>query len=57
MDAGAIECIHEMIYNRTHFERGLHRLCQAYYAELPQVYFNVKILEEEQFPLSNIELG
>jgi hypothetical protein len=40
-DMGAYLCLHELIFNRTHLERGLHRLNSSAYLELPHVSFFV----------------
>ncbi|KAI1700733.1 core-2/I-Branching enzyme domain-containing protein [Ditylenchus destructor] len=42
MDFGAIDCWHETLYNRTHFERGTHRLDSSAYLNHPLVRFQVE---------------
>jgi hypothetical protein len=37
---GAIVCWNEVLFNRTHNERGIHRLKKDAYVKLPQVRFN-----------------
>ncbi|KAI6184987.1 Glycosyl transferase, family 14-containing protein [Aphelenchoides bicaudatus] len=39
-DFGAIVCWNEMLFNRTHFDKGLHRLDKGAYVKLPHVRFN-----------------
>jgi hypothetical protein len=36
-DMAAFACWHEMLFNRTHLDRGLHRLKPNIYLDLPQV--------------------
>ncbi|KAI6177786.1 Beta-1,3-galactosyl-O-glycosyl-glycoprotein beta-1,6-N-acetylglucosaminyltransferase 3 [Aphelenchoides bicaudatus] len=39
-DFGAIVCWNEMLFNRTYFDRGFHRLNKKSYTKLPQVRYN-----------------
>ncbi|KAI6177789.1 hypothetical protein M3Y97_00945900 [Aphelenchoides bicaudatus] len=39
-DFGAVVCWSEMLFNRTHFDRGIHRLNKTLYVKLPQVRYN-----------------
>ncbi|KAI1725994.1 core-2/I-Branching enzyme domain-containing protein [Ditylenchus destructor] len=42
MDFGAIDCWHETLYNRTHFDRGTHRLHNNTYLKHPLVRYHVE---------------
>ncbi|KAI6170487.1 hypothetical protein M3Y97_01149600 [Aphelenchoides bicaudatus] len=39
-DFGAIVCWNENLFNRTHFDRGVHHLDKGAYVKLPQVRYN-----------------
>ncbi|KAI6189376.1 hypothetical protein M3Y97_00001400 [Aphelenchoides bicaudatus] len=39
-DFAAITCWNEVLFNRTYYDRGLHRLNKAAYVNLPQVRYN-----------------
>jgi len=45
-DFGAIHCWHEALYNRTHFNRGNHRLTPYVYKRLPQVRYHVERMKK-----------
>jgi hypothetical protein len=36
-DFGALVCWHELMFNRTHFDRGHYRLDRTEYLQMPQV--------------------
>ncbi|KAI1732493.1 core-2/I-Branching enzyme domain-containing protein [Ditylenchus destructor] len=42
MDFGAVDCWHETLYNRTHFDRGTHRLQNSTYLNHPLVRYHVE---------------
>lgn len=46
-DFGALACWHELMFNRTHLERGHYRLDKDVYLEMPQVYrvHNIEIFK------------
>ncbi|KAH7730137.1 core-2/I-Branching enzyme family protein [Aphelenchoides avenae] len=41
-DFGATSCWHELMFNRSHFNRGIHRLSKSAYTELPHVRYQTE---------------
>lgn len=52
-DFGALSCWHELIFNRTHYERGTYRLDPYSYLNMAQVRFNRERKENPNFKASN----
>lgn len=48
-DFGAIVCWNEMLFNRTHFDKGLHRLDMGAYVKLPHVSFQTLTDQKSTF--------
>lgn len=52
-DFGALSCWHELMFNRTHEDRGTFRLDPYIYLNMAQVRFNRERKENRDFRASN----